>query len=501
RPEPARKDPVPAGPASSDPTRSLVAALRALRARGLGRSALDTAVRGLASRLRDPGGARDRRDDEAELAGPEPENIVGAGGLPDAEGRGAEDIRLDALDGFRQPCLPGIFPLRPPDTLVLTRPWWLGFADADAGASDEPQGPEPGDPDGKKSEPPRPDVKPGPAPHAKRTGTSHPLNARHSPRHLPERALAAQDKEAARVKKANAKLDKYPVPKHKGKAMELPEAPGPSKEGKDGKPKPPAPGTDKDGKPSKEGEATLKKTGAEECTGGAAAVDGWKAKVTAKTEAVDAPKIDDAERYVVTFQAAEKSKTGGTKEKTKKLIAEARAKVKPKGELENAPLVPDPDPLPAARKVVDDLFPKPIEPDTLPKLDRTPFGTVAELGTFFYQVRDKEGKLTGEEHILRELGKDEFGTMQYAEIHIVGTGKEPPASMQGMKPEVRRPEAADAKGTLEERVTALNAAQTKLTLKANPKAGGPVTLESDMPLAAAEVPEQFKVDVGAILAK
>src|SRR5207244_1112574 len=102
-----------------------------------------------------------------------------------------------------------------------------------------------------------------------------------------------------------------------------------------------------------------------------------------------------AERYVVTYQAAEQSKTGGTKEKTKKLIAEARAKVKPSPELEKAPLVPDPDPLPEARKLVDDLFPKPIEPDTLPKLERTPFHTIAELGTFVYRVTDKAtGKAT-----------------------------------------------------------------------------------------------------------
>src|SRR5262245_10034070 len=83
RPEAARQDPVAAGPASSDPARALTAALHALRARGVGRSSLDTAVRDLASRLRDPGAARDRasRDDEAAAAGPEPEDIVGASNL------------------------------------------------------------------------------------------------------------------------------------------------------------------------------------------------------------------------------------------------------------------------------------------------------------------------------------------------------------------------------------------------------------------------------------
>jgi hypothetical protein len=477
--------PTPTHAPSSDPARVLRAALRAARRRSAPH-AVEAAADALEARAQSPFDANlePSRHDAA------PRDLDARPETPDTE--------KTQPDGCVPLALPA--PVRPPDTRVLT-----GFRDGDGGCdgtlrSGEPQADvndrdalEPGSELGSLAASP---VEAGASLHS-RADTAALARPSHSagipdgarlrraePARPDARSVEARRREVDAIAATEAGFERRRRQEQKASA---PDAKASEASLESAVPVQPAAAAGP--RASAEPSAVLSMAG----DAGADSVSAWQAKASAQALAITAPDITEGDRYVAVYHAASAKREELSAQKKLQLIQQARAAAQPPAEMEKPPPVPQPDAVPAARTLVESKCYRPLTQQRVPALDRTPFGTIPELNTFL--LPDKGG---GDPHIIREI----IPGAKFAEIHVLGPGQPAPRSIHGFDPELRRPSrATPAKGTLAERVRAINERQSQLVLKRNPKAGQSFVIANDQALQAPKVPDFAKVDIKGVLAK
>jgi hypothetical protein len=474
-----------AGTPSADPARYALAAVRAgLTERG--RSPVEAAVRGLAARARDPAGSETA--DETSLDEEAPETAREAKPLDDrappapveqplrpATDLPDDDARIDAKRGEETAetrlaaartrigelriALADGRDLRPPETRLLTGALaeLLGALAGDRvpAATDDVERPFPSRPlDREAGRRPEEDPR-GSAAAGRRTAEERVAEAPEARR---DEARARET--AARNRVQERALARGPL-KDKRKALpRVDKKAGPG--GKAKPPKTPAPGKE-------EGGAKVEAPGA-----GGPSVAAWKGRLDAKVAGVTAAKVPDADRYVVTFQAAADNAPAQTDQRKRELIAEARKAVTPVDQYKKDDFDMPDDPIPEARVKVDKWVNKRIRKQDLPKLEKSPVGSLPELGTATYT--DKEGAT----HVVREIAPG-----KYAEIHVVAPGEKPPARRP--EDEVREAKKLEGKGTLTERLKAHNDKEPR-NLKAPAGKSLGANYNDDLPLKAPVMP-------------
>ncbi len=469
------RTPVATGAASSDAVRLLRAALRRA-AREKAATAVDAANEALEQRANDPIEGRDLGRLANEAINPDLDaREDGTTGTPETPWR-ASLVELAAA--------------RPPETRILARPLdRIGTRPARDPNGQAPEAEEP-DPQADGSSAPQIrttrtplDHRPDRSKRADREAAhdhDRPRGAQRDWRHAPPDGVKSSDatKHAEQLRKAEAEKKTGP---HFKKAPSLPKKQGPAPA-----PKPPP------AKPApKPGAAPAKAEAGGEESSGDAQVAAWQKQQAAKVNKLESPRISDADRYVVQFQAAsERALTDGEK---LDIIATAQDAVKPMDQPEDVPQIPDPDALGKTVASVVSFSKKKLKESELKPLDPSPLGHVPKMGMHLKPGQDQQ------QHILQE-SKDADGKTIQQEIKVVPDDKKTPADKNTI--EIRTPKpgkdqsAVDALKNLNEKGKAKHDAAVAKNLVVKG-----VTVSDDRPRSAPVVPPFALVDMGTVLAK
>jgi hypothetical protein len=223
-------------------------------------------------------------------------------------------------------------------------------------------------------------------------------------------------------------------------------------------------------------------------------VGAWQSGVVAKANAISAPAIPDADRYVAEFHPAT-PKRQSAQEKLD-LIASAKTAVPPVEKFGDEDLALPKTDLPTEQAAVRDETKHKLSKQEMPPLERSPLKSLPELGTSVF-ADERGGR-----HVIRETAPGKFN-----EILTAGPGGKVPEKLAwAREADVRHDEKKlDGKGSLLERVQAHNAKEPRnLDPKGDKSKGAVFESKNDMPKQGPVLPrlQGFpKVDTTKVIAR